>query len=283
MVISVLTIVKNREAHLRNLVEGLRRSTVPPLELVIVDMSDEPVERPVADFPVRVIRHATHGLPLAQARNLAAAQATSPSLLFLDVDCIPGSDLISAMADAVNFQDGLICAEIQYLPEGAANDGRWCEATLRAVGMPHPARRFPAAGLVAEPNSGLFWSLAFGISAEAFDRISGFDEDFTGYGAEDTDFVFRAREVGLDLYFLGGTCAYHQHHDVFDPPLQHFDDIVRNARIFHARWGFWPMVGWLDAFAESGFVSREGSTLTVNRFPTASEIRAAKQPPSHPF
>lgn len=281
--ISVLTIVKNREAHLRNLVEGLRRSTVAPLELVIVDMSEEPVEPPLADFPIRIVRHPTEGLPLARARNLAASHARSRSLLFLDVDCIPSSGLISAMTGALSSQEGLICAEILYLPQGAANERRWSETTLRAVGMPHPARRFPACGLVAEPNTGLFWSLAFGISAEAFDRLSGFDEGFTGYGAEDTDFAFRAREAGLNLFFLGGTRAYHQHHGVFDPPLQHFDDIVRNARVFHARWGFWPMVAWLDAFAESGFVSREAGALTVNRCPTASEIRAAEQPQTQPF
>ena len=40
---SVLTIVRNRAAHLDQLVEGLRRSATPPAELVVVDMSDVPV------------------------------------------------------------------------------------------------------------------------------------------------------------------------------------------------------------------------------------------------
>ena len=34
--------------------------------------------------------------------------------------------------------------------------------------------------------------------------------------------------------------------------MQHLDDILRNAAIFHRRWGWWPMEGWLDAFAERG-------------------------------
>ncbi|WP_262330871.1 glycosyltransferase family 2 protein [Bosea sp. BH3] len=281
--ISVLTLVKNREAHLRNLVEGLRRSDMAPAELVIVDMSDTPVAHPAADFQIRLIRLATEGLPLAEARNLAASHASSPFLLFLDVDCIPGPGLVSAMADALDQRDALICAEIRYLTAGDANEGQWSDASLSAAGVSHPARRFPPSGVAGQRNFGLFWSLAFGVSASAFKRIGGLDEAFTGYGAEDTDFAFRARETGIDLLFLGGTCAYHQHHGVFDPPLQHFDDIVRNARVFHARWGKWPMLGWLDAFADRGLLIRNDDQLEITRQPTVEDIRQAERPRSQPF
>ena len=67
--LSVLTIVRNREAHLAQLVEGLRRSARQPDELVIVDMSATPVNRPAATFPIRLERFETIGLPLAAARN----------------------------------------------------------------------------------------------------------------------------------------------------------------------------------------------------------------------
>lgn len=281
--ISVLTLVKNREAHLQNLVEGLRRSHMAPAELVIVDMSDVPVAHPIAGFPVRIVRLSTESLPLARARNLAAAHAGSSSLLFLDVDCIPGPDLISTMARSLDDRDALICAEILYLTADDTREGRWSDVSLSQAGAPHPARKFPGSGLAIEPNFGLFWSLAFGISARAFARIDGFDEAFTGYGAEDTDFAFRARDAGLDLLFLGGARAYHQHHGVFDPPVQHFADIVRNARVFHEKWGVWPMAGWLDCFADLGLLSREGGRLTVIRCPTHEDLRQARRPASEPF
>jgi GT2 family glycosyltransferase len=264
-VISVLTLVKNREAHLRNLVEGLRRSTVAPHELVIVDMSDRPVVQPVAEFPVRLVRLATDGLPLAKARNLAAAHASSPSLLFLDVDCIPGSALISRMADAMQQLDALICAEILYLTEADTANPDWTDASLRRAGVPHPARRFPPSGLAPEHNFGLFWSLAFGVSSRTFASIGGFDETFTGYGAEDTDFAFRARD------------------GVFDPPLQHFQDICRNARRFYEKWQEWPMTGWLDAFERLGLLSRKDDRLSVIRLPTERDIRDARRPDWQPY
>ncbi|PZN97818.1 MAG: glycosyl transferase [Hyphomicrobiales bacterium] len=281
--ISVLTLVKNREAHLGNLVEGLRRSSTAPTELVIIDMSDQPVERPAADFPITLVRLDTDALPLARARNLAAAHAGTDRLLFLDVDCIPGADLVSAMTNSLGGGDALICAEVLYLSAHDAKNGCWSEHSLRASGMPHPVRSFPAAGRARETNYGLFWSLAFGVSRGAFDRAGGFDENFSGYGAEDTDFAFRAQKAGLDLFFLGGASAYHQHHGVVDPPLQHFADIIRNARRFYAKWNVWPMKGWLDAFADMGLVTWASGDLVVKRTPTRADIGKARQPRDRRF
>lgn len=279
---SVLTLVKNREPHMRNLVEGLRRSLSPPEELVVVDMSDEPVEKPACDFPVTIIRHETHGLPLAQARNIAAARARSEYLLFLDVDCIPANRLIGAMSAALSEADALICAEVLYLGAGDVGEA-WSERRLIETGMLHPVRRFPSERLRREDNAGLFWSLAFGVSRASFYRIGGFDERFTGYGAEDTDFGFAAREAGLDLLFLGGAGAFHQHHCVSHPPLQHFADIVRNAEIFHRKWGVWPMHGWLEAFERQGLVALTDASLRVVRAPTQVEVAAAVRGPDVRF
>jgi GT2 family glycosyltransferase len=268
--ISVLTIVRNRAGHLAQLVEGLRRSTQPPAELVVVDMaSDPPVTIGKVDFPLRVVRLATQQLPLAEARNLAARQASSENLLFLDVDCIAMRALVGAMDAALDRSDALICAEVLYLGPDDAR-GEWDEEDLAARGAPHPVRAFPAQGLRAEPNPGLFWSLAFGIRRARFEALGGFDEAYRGYGGEDTDFGFRADAAGLPLLFMGGPGAFHQHHPSPDPPLQHFGDIVRNAQIFRARWGFWPMAGWLQQFEAMGLVRIGDTAIEVLGQPAAT-------------
>lgn len=279
MSLAVLTIVKDRADHLAQLVEGLRRSAVPPAELIVVDMaSSTPVA--VADMPfaVRMLRLDAGGLPLAAARNLAARSATADRLLFLDVDCIPMRGLVGAMADALDATAALVCAEILYLGPDDAR-GAWAEAQLATCAARHPARTFPDRGLRREPDAGLFWSLAFGIARTRFFDLGGFDEAFTGYGAEDTDFGFRARAAALPLLFMGGPGAFHQYHDGYDPPLQHFEDIVRNARTFHARWAVWPMDGWLAAFAAMGLVRHEAGRLDIVRRPTAAEIARARLGP----
>ena len=270
--IDVLTLVKNREAHLDNLVQGLRRSSLPPSQLVIVDMSERPVATPSCDWPVTVVRHPSAGLPLAEARNLAASVAQADHLLFLDVDCIPSSDLIAAMAGALSRHDALICAEVLYLPADAAKPSGWTEEMLLAKGQPHPVRVFPEQGLKREENAGLFWSLAFGISRSTFNRLGGFDKRFTGYGGEDTDFGFTARAAGIELMFMGGPKAFHQHHGVVDPPLHHLADIVSNAKLFFDKWNVWPMEGWLKQFAALGYITWEEREIAIVREPRDMEI-----------
>jgi hypothetical protein len=61
------------------------------------------------------------------------------------------------------------------------------------------------------------------------------------------------------MRWVGGADAFHQYHPVSDPPIEHLDDIVRNAAIFHQRWGWWPMQGWLREFEARGLIRRDAS------------------------
>lgn len=260
--LSVLTLARNRTPHLLNLLNGLGRSERRPGELIVVDMNAAPLVLPAAPFPVRVVRLAGDRLPLAEARNRAAESAAGDRLLFLDADCIPSARVVGAIERALDEADGLICPEALYLGPDDAR-GAWTEADLRAAGRPHPARPFPETGLRPESNPGLFWSLAFGVRRATFQALGGFDETFSGYGGEDTDLGFSARRAGVPLLFLGGAPVFHQHHPVSDPPVEHLADIVRNARVFHAKWGFWPMEGWLAAFAAAGAIRMDAASIEI--------------------
>lgn len=279
---TVITLNKGRDAHLARLLEGLARGA-PPACCIVVEIGDA-APLPTLPFPVERVPFPHAGLPLAAARNAGRRAARTDTLIFLDVDCIPSAGLVAGLSQAVDAQDGLICCEIGYLPAGGVADG-WHEADLDRLGHPHPVRAFPPAGTVTTaPQPGLFWSLAFAVRAATYDRIGGFDESFSGYGAEDTDLAFRAAAAGVPILFLGGPRAYHQHHPGYDPPLQHFRDIVANAGRFHARHGIWPMDGWLDGFARLGLIAadwRKG--IVVRRDPTPDEMAAARLPDDRPF
>jgi glycosyltransferase involved in cell wall biosynthesis len=128
MSLSVLTIVKDRSAHLAQLIEGLRRSTHFPDELIIVDMaSTPPITAQQAPFPIQILRLDGPGLPLAAARNAAARAARGDKLLFLDVDCIPMRALTSAITQCLTDHNALICADIRYLGPDDAR-GEWKQA-----------------------------------------------------------------------------------------------------------------------------------------------------------
>lgn len=145
-----------------------------------------------------------------------------------------------------------------------------------ARGVAHPVRPFPGRGVRVGRDPGLFWSPAFAIRKARFMALGGFDAGFVGCGGEDTDFGFRADRAGLRLLFVGGAIACHQHHESHDTPVQHLDAIVRNARRFHARWGAWPMQGWLAQFAAMGLlgVARRDS----RNHPLANRTRNRRDP-----
>jgi len=254
----LITIAAGRHAHLRRQEEGIAAGTALPDLRVVVAMhaAEAPGYRELCGDTAEVVALPGHGsdLPLARARNLGAQRALTQGaelLVFLDVDCIPSPTLLERYADVAT-DDALSCGTVAYLPPDPPDD-------LAAAAPPHPARPAPGSDeVIPGGEHWLFWSLSFAITATAWRRVGGFDETYTGYGGEDTDFGQRARAAGLDLQWVGGADAYHQHHPVSDPPVEHLDDILRNGRRFADRWGFWPMEGWLRAFAERGLVRREG-------------------------
>ena len=149
------------------------------------------------------------------------------------------------------------------------------DSLLRELSVPHAAR----AHLVEGPTQDwhLVWTLVLAVSAADHARLGGFDTGFSGYGAEDTDYSFCARDAGLALRHCGAE-VFHQHHGVYRPPLHHVEDIVVNARRFRQVHGVWPMEGWLEQFEQLGLVrwDRDGEVLESLRAPSRSELAAAR-------
>lgn len=200
------------------------------------------------------------GLRVGEGRNRAAAAAVDAGaelLVFLDVDCLPGEELLAAYRSAARAHpEAILAGAVTYLasvqrPETAAD--------LPFLIRPHRARpalppRETRAATAAEYD--LFWSLSFAVTPATWERIGGFHVGYEGYGAEDTDLAWTARAAGVEMRWVGGADAFHQWHPVSSPPWQHLDDILRNGATFHARWGSWPMGGWLDAFAAAGAIEQ---------------------------
>lgn len=207
---------------------------------------------------------------LASARNLGGdvAAKSDPDgqgmIVFLDADCLPGPDLIDRYRLALDANpDAVVAGPVTYLADGDIR-------TTRPA--PHPARPNPPAGsllLADDRGYELFWSLSFALTSATWRGLrhafGGFDKGYTGYGAEDTDFGQHLRAHDIALIWVGGAHAYHQWHPVSDPPWEHFHDILRNAERFYGIWGFWPMSGWLEKFADEGAVEyHDGRWVAVN-------------------
>ena len=256
---AVVTIAHGRHEHLRGQGWGLLQQTQQPDDYVVVAMGDPDIadvahEQHPDPLVVELPADPTD-LPLARARNAgaeAAVAAGAEVLVFLDVDCIPEPTTVeryaAVLASDLASAPVVACGEVRYLPAVAhPRDYRLPGLAERAE--PHPSRPAPVRDAVlAGADVRLFWSLSFAVRTPDWRALGGFDEAFSGYGAEDTDFGQRLAAAHGELLWVGGAAAYHQHHGSEVPPVRHLHSIVRNANVFRDRWGWFPMEGWLAEF-----------------------------------
>lgn len=283
---SILVITGDRDAHLINQYRALENQDgYAQLVVGFMDQSTQPwqvtpehlsvihidsaggLRRDHPNLSAARNAVATHAIELANRDHVDSREHT---LLFLDVDCIPGNNAVELLTHQC--EPGLIVmADPHYLPPGWDDGG--IPDDLDSVAMPHPSRANLLPG--ASDAWDMFWSLGFAITASDFTALGGFDEAFDGFGGEDTDFGYRARDAGMNLW-LSEARVFHQPHPVYRPPLQHLEGIVANARRFKDRWGTWPMAHWLHQFEQRGYVQWSENHLEVLRVPTGAEVAQAR-------
>ena len=265
---SIVTIVKGRRKQLANLLHSVKASTILPNDIQVVCMDDPDGIAIPEGLTVNIhgIKE-THELPLASARNMGITATKTGSVIFIDADCIVSPTLFANMLMALQ-ADTIVAAYPLYLPvlpdTGVYGD-------LKHMALTHPAReRLP----VGQPVDHLqFWSLLFAIQKQTFEKTGGFDESFIGYGAEDTDFAMMFHQAGVKQIFVRDY-VLHQYHDKYDPPVNHFDSIIKNATRYQQKWNVLPMQRWLKAFEDMGLIIiDQADNITVSQKPTDSQLK----------
>ncbi|WP_231425318.1 MULTISPECIES: glycosyltransferase family 2 protein [Pedobacter] len=268
MEFSIVTIVKGRRQQLANLLESINAASMLPIDIQVVCMDD--LEELPAPDKLNVYFHritGPHQLPLAVARNIGISATKTENIIFIDVDCIVSPTLFSPMLAGLNAEN-VITAYPLYLPI-LPNTGNY--NVLKQQAVAHPNREKILSGQPVEHLQ--FWSLIFAIRKQTFDKIGGFDESFIGYGAEDTDFATKFHQLGIQLIFVRDYIL-HQYHDKYDPPLNHFDSIIKNAVRYKQKWHVLPMMRWLKAFENMGLIKiGPVDQVTILQYPSAIQIK----------
>lgn len=282
--VTALTIASGRAAHLRNVIAGFQAQDHKPCEMIIgVMQAEDYTDLPRTDFPIRQIRVTAPELPLAAARNAVADAATGDALMFVDVDCVPAPDFVAGYLRRMEGQTGLFMGEVLYLPDGAMAQGldfaKFAETAVRHSDRQGP----PAKGIAPCADYRCFWSLNFAMWARDWKAGPRFDEAFTGYGGEDTDFGRAWSEQGLPIWWIAGGRVYHQYHPHCMPPVHHLHSVLRNAEVFASKWGHRTMEHWLHAFRLMGLIENTARGLRVLREPSPADLALCEQQAHMPY
>lgn len=148
--------------------------------------------------PVRVLRQPHRGR--AAARNLGAARAAAPILLFLDADIRPTPGFVAAHLR--HYQNG---DRLGVQGRTVQHPDTLTTTFMRATNLfPDltPRRRQNLSPLHVMTSN-------FSVGAALFREVGGFDEAFRGYGWEDIELGFRLRQAGVRLHYEPAALAYH--------------------------------------------------------------------------
>ncbi len=220
MKISVIVTTYNWPSALRAVLDALvAQKTIHVFEIIVADDgSSAETAKMIRDLKNRVsvpilhIWHANEGFRAAAIRNKAIVAAEGDYIIFLDGDCIPRLNFIErqvALAEENTFVVGnrvllnrafTVSVLAEMLPVHRWSFWQWCVARLKGycnrilpfITQPFEQIRF-------KQKSG--WKGAKGCNLGMWKsdliNINGWEENFTGWGYEDSDLVIRLLRSGV--------------------------------------------------------------------------------------
>ena len=194
-------------------------------EVVIVDDGSQTPLSLTGNNPlnIRVIHQEDRGFGLARARNTGARAAAHEILVFLDCDMMPEAGWLAEHArwhHAAN--DALTLGfrahvEVDGLDAGAIRDR---PGSLEDLLADHPSERpewieyhMTRTRELTSDDDDLFRVVTggnLGVSRSFFEEVGGYDETFTQWGAEDTEFGYRSFTRGALLVPARDALCWHQ-------------------------------------------------------------------------
>ena len=225
--ISLIITTYNWEAALAAVLKSAFAQSELPKEIIVADdgsgdATRELVEKMAKVSPVPLLHswQEDKGFRASESRNKAMALATSEYFVIIDGDMVLHPDFIRSHRTAA--KKGQFIQGKRVLLNTSAT-----QATLAGT---HAAYNFFSPGIKNRFNtinspflSGLFSKKTGGLKAvrscnmgfwrEDIIRVNGFNEDFVGWGREDSELVVRLQNSGIQRKNLKfGGVAYHLHH-----------------------------------------------------------------------
>jgi glycosyltransferase involved in cell wall biosynthesis len=210
---SVIITTYNRPDALAKVLEGLRHQTRPADEIMVADDGSGHETLKTLDrftrlfsLPLYHIRHQDSGFRAAEIRNKAILKSAGDYIILLDGDCIPTAYFIAdhlALAEKGCFFQG----KRVLIHKGLANrfTPEYTKSTLkriryvfsRDISNRHHLIRMPFFPALYPGGLSGIRSCNMGFFREDIFAVNGFNQDFIGWGREDSELAVRFRGYGL--------------------------------------------------------------------------------------
>jgi glycosyltransferase involved in cell wall biosynthesis len=257
--ISVIVTTYNREDALDAALRALAHQSDRYFEIVIADdgsrlETGRIVEswKPRLSVPLKHVRHAHHGFRGGEIRNRGIRASAGEICIFLDGDCLAGTDFVAAhrqLHESGWFVTGnriLLSPELteSVLTQRVAVETWSFTALLRQRMRGGINRLMPTLRLPLGPLRKLHresWEGAqtcnLAVARRDLDRVDGFDCGYTGWGLEDSDLVVRLLHAGVrrkDGRFATGVLhLWHPQSDRAQLPANQarLDEVIGGTRV----------------------------------------------------
>lgn len=216
----------NAPEYLRRVLQGYADQRSLPDELLVADdgstSATADVVRSFAEkvtFPVRHIWHEDDGFRLAKIRNEAIKGASADYLVFSDGDCLPHCDFVADHRLAAE-QGCFVTGKRMLLSKQQSTDFTRCNSLLEGISFwrsgglsgIHHLLHLPGLTFRNQRLKGLK-GCNMGFFRQDLLAVNGFNQEFTGWGREDSEIAVRLFRYGLkrkDIPF--GAALFHLWH-----------------------------------------------------------------------
>ena len=247
MNVTVIVTTYNRPFALKKVLNGLAYQVVNAQEIIIADDgSGKETAQVIKEFsrtmPFRVLHiwQEHKGFRAARIRNKAIKASSGDYIIILDGDCIPNRYFIKdhiSLAERGYFIQGkrvLIKRQLerQFNHIHANSFGFLCSASLkRHISNSHHILRFPLFPTFKNKRLRGIKGCNMSFFKDDILAVNGFNEDFEGWGREDSELAVRFYNYGLKRkeHTFMAICYHLWHPKPSRDSLKRNDELLRHA------------------------------------------------------
>jgi len=210
---TIIITTYNRPDALKKVLDGFLNQTLPPIEIIIADDgSGDETKKVVKNFlnkpayPVYHVWQKDNGFRLAEIRNKAINHSLGEYIILIDGDCIPEKhfieDHISLASKGYFFQGKRVLVNKKitntFSCRQIALKGQllW-QALSGNISNAHHIFRMPFFPASSKKSLSGIRGCNMGFFKDDLITVNGFNQDFIGWGREDSEIVVRLYKFGI--------------------------------------------------------------------------------------